>query len=274
MTSRPEHPVFQLTQGTAPLLISMPHVGTYVPDELADRMTKDASIVADTDWHLHQLYDFAHELGASVLMATHSRYVIDLNRPPDNSNLYPGRDTTSLCPVDTFDKQPLYQQGQEPDDAEIAARIEQYWRPYHHALAGELQRLHDTHGYAALWDAHSIRCEIPRFFEGRLPDFNLGSADGASCLPEIAREVEAVARAASGYSTILNGRFKGGYITRNYGKPEQNVQAMQLELAQITYMEERPPFAFDEQKAAKLRPHLRAMVETSLREAEAKAETF
>lgn len=253
-------PAFALRQGKSPLLISMPHVGTELPDAYARRMTQYAAPLDDTDWHLEKLYAFATELDASLIVATHSRYIIDLNRPPDNSNLYPGRDTTALCPLDTFDKLALYQPGQEPNDTEIAQRVEQYWRPYHDALATELQRLHSLHGYARLWDAHSIRSTIPRLFEGRLPDLNFGTADGASCRPELADRIMALTRQAQEYSAVLNGRFKGGYITRRYGNPDHGIDAIQLELSQITYMEERPPYAYDEDKAGALQHHLRDMV--------------
>jgi N-formylglutamate deformylase len=250
--------------GTAPLLVSMPHVGTRLPAELAARMTDAAAALPDTDWHLERLYDFLAALGASVLVATHSRYVVDLNRPPDGANLYPGQDTTGLVPVDTFARAPLYRDGAAPTADEVPVRVERYWRPYHQQLARELDRLRVVHGYALLWDAHSIASEVPRFFVGRLPDFNLGTADGASCAREIENAVAAVARQAPGYTAVLNGRFKGGYITRRYGRPTERVHAIQLELAEITYMHEAPPFAFDEVRAARLRPHLRAMIEAML----------
>jgi N-formylglutamate deformylase len=259
---------YRLRQGTRPLLISMPHVGTQVPAEQLHRMTPAAAVVADTDWHLERLYDFAAALGASVLVATQSRYVIDLNRPPNNENLYPGQDTTGLCPVDTFDKEPLYLDGQLPAEPEIQARIAGVWKPYHLALKTELARLQAAHGTVALWDAHSIRSVLPRFFEGRLPDLNLGTADGHSCAPTLAHKVADIAAAAQGYSSILNGRFKGGYITREYGNPGKRIHGVQLELAQVAYMSESYPFDFDEAKANKLRPALRAMLEAMLEEAE------
>ncbi|MBO4121499.1 N-formylglutamate deformylase [Cupriavidus gilardii] len=257
-------PAFKLQRGTRPLLISMPHVGTYLPPSVADRLTDEARTVPDTDWHMDRLYDFARELGASVLMATHSRYVVDLNRPPDNANLYPGQDTTGLCPVDTFDKTPLYANGVGPDETEIFARRDAVWRPYHDALAGELARLRAEHGTIALWDAHSIRSVLPRFFDGKLPDFNLGTANGASCDATLAEEVAKIAADAQGYTSVLNGRFKGGYITRQYGQPAQGVHAIQLELSQCTYMREQYPFDYDEALAGKLQPTLRRMLEAVL----------
>lgn len=252
---------FRFKQGTCPLLVSMPHVGTYLPDALARRMMPIARTVPDTDWHLERLYDFADELGASVLVATHSRYVVDLNRPPDNANLYPGQDTTGLCPIDTFAKQPLYRMSEEPDDTEIRHRVGTYWKPYHAKLQEELARLKKVHGAAFLWDAHSIASQVPRFFEGRLADFNLGTADGASCRPEIGARMIELANDAEGYTSIFNGRFKGGYITRTYGKPADGVNAVQLELSEITYMDEPEPFGYRKDLAQEVRPHLRAMLE-------------
>jgi N-formylglutamate deformylase len=255
---------FTFRAGTTPLLVSMPHVGTHLPPDLAARMTREARILPDTDWHLERLYDFLDALGASVLVATHSRYVVDLNRPPDNASLYPGQDTTGLVPVDTFARAAVYRDGAVPDDAEVALRVERYWRPYHAQLGRELDRLRVAHGYALLWDAHSIASQVPRFFAGRLPDLNLGTAGGRSCAAGIAEPVAAATRSARGYTSVLNGRFTGGYITRRYGQPNARVHAIQLELAEITYMDETPPFAFDPAHAARLRPVLRAMLERML----------
>jgi len=252
---------FTFRAGRTPLLVSMPHTGTHIPDTLAQRMTDVARTVPDTDWHLERLYDFLDSLDVSVLVATHSRYVVDLNRPPDNANLYPGQDTTGLCPVDTFFRQPLYAPGQAPDDAEIAERVERYWNPYHAKLADELAQLKAKHGRALLWDAHSIFSAVPRFFDGTLPDFNLGTAEGRSCASGVGEALLAVAERAPGYRAVLNGRFKGGYITRRYGRPADGVHAFQLELSEATYMEEAAPFGFRDDLAARVRPHLRAMVE-------------
>lgn len=257
--------IFRFRAGTAPLLVSMPHVGTYIPAELASRMTPVAAQLDDTDWHVDQLYDFLESLGASLLVATHSRYVIDLNRPPDGSSLYPGQDMIGLVPLDTARYERLYATGAEPAAAEIARRVEQYWRPYHAKLQGELARIHAAHGYALLWDAHSIASVLPRFFEGKLPDLNLGTAHGASCAPGTGERLLALAERAAEYRAVLNGRYVGGYITRRYGRPQENVQAVQLELAQCTYMEEARPYHFRENLAQRLRPCLKALVEEFLR---------
>ncbi|MFM8589443.1 MAG: N-formylglutamate deformylase [Limnohabitans sp.] len=259
-----DRPAFHFHPGYRPLLISMPHVGTYVPPRLRARLTDAAQQVPDTDWHLEALYGFAQALGASVLVATHSRYVIDLNRPADNANLYPGQDTTGLCPIDTFDKQALYRSPDDlPGPAEIAARCEALWQPYHQQLQQSLQALRTRFGRVALWDAHSIRSQVPRFFQGRLPDLNLGTADGKSCDPRLADTLLALAR-ASGMSAVLNGRFKGGYITRQYGQPEQGIHAVQLEMAQITYMDETPPYRFCTERAAQVQPCLQVLLRAAL----------
>lgn len=254
---------YELAHGTTPLLVSFPHVGTEIPDDIAQRMTVAALLRADTDWHLPQLYDFARELGASTLVARCSRYVIDLNRPPEDTNLYPGQDTTGLVPVDTFHKEPLYA-GATPGAADVAARRERYWRPYHETLARELDRLQREHGVAVLWDAHSIASVLPRFFAGKLPDLNLGTARGASCSNSLQAVVESALQPQRTYSWVANGRFTGGYITRRYGRPRDGIHALQMEMCQCTYMNEAAPFAFRDDLASGMRPVLRAMVEAAL----------
>jgi N-formylglutamate deformylase len=249
---------FKFRAGRTPLLVSMPHTGTYVPPEIKKRFTGVALALPDTDWHLEKLYDFLDEVGASVLVATHSRYVVDLNRPPDNANLYPGQDTTPLVPIDTFHKEALYRSGAEPTESEIAERVETYWKPYHARLAEELARLKEKYDYALLWDAHSIFSKVPRLFAGTLTELNLGTADGRSCGAGIG---EGLMKKVSGYGAVLNGRFKGGYITRSYGDPANGVHAVQLELSEATYMDEAPPFRFKNALAARLRPQLRAFIE-------------
>ncbi|MCW5729515.1 MAG: N-formylglutamate deformylase [Alphaproteobacteria bacterium] len=253
--------IFDLRRGPGPLLISVPHCGIGLMPGLERRLAAPAQALPDTDWHVPRLYAFAEGLGASMISARFSRYVIDLNRPPDGASLYPGQATTGLCPTTLFDGTPLYLPGQEPDEAEIAARREQYWRPYHAALAAELARIRAAHGHALLFDAHSIASRMPRLFEGRLPDLNLGTARGASCPTEIGARLLAAAT-GHGYSAVLDGRFVGGHITRHYGRPAEGVLAVQLELAQIAYMEEGPPFAYDETKASRLVPVLKRILET------------
>lgn len=253
-------PPFRFRQGTRPLLISMPHVGTYLPPPLAARLTDAARQVPDTDWHLERLYDFADALGASVLVATHSRYVIDLNRAPDGASLYPGQSVTGLCPIDSFDNEPLYAAGDVPDAPEIAARRDAIWQPYHDQLAQELARIKAQHGVAALWDAHSIRSVLPRFFDGKLPDLNLGTANGASCDPALAQTLLAIAKRTPGHSAVLNGRFTGGYITRHHGAPDQGVHAVQLEMTQCSYMQEALPFDYLPHLATRVQPAVRRLL--------------
>ena len=256
--------VLRFTEGTTPLLVSVPHAGTHVPPELAERMTARACTLPDTDWHVDRLYAFAAELGAGRLVATHARYVVDLNRPPDGTPLYPGATNTGVCPVETFAGEPIYSAGEALKRAEIESRVAMYWRPYHERLAAELERLRRTFGLAVLFDAHSIRSVAPRLFDGRLPDLNLGTGGGATADPELERRLDRVCSGADGYSSVLNGRFTGGYNTRHYGRPREGMHAVQLELAQLTYMDEDPPYAYDEGRAGRLRPVLRRFVETLL----------
>jgi len=256
--------IYRFTPGTIPLLVSMPHVGTHIPERLAARMTDGARAVPDTDWHVDRLYDFLDALGASVIQATHSRYVVDLNRPPDSAPLYPGAANTGLCPTEQFDGAPIYRPGQSPGDAEVQERLAQFWRPYHERLAAELAALKARHGVALLYEAHTIRSRVPRLFEGRLPDINLGTADGASAADDLAAALLETAGRAAAYTSVLNGRFKGGYITRHYGRPAEAVHAVQLELAQLTYMEEDPPFRFRDDLAAAVRPTLRAILQSMI----------
>jgi N-formylglutamate deformylase len=253
--------IYQFTAGRTPLLISIPHAGTHLPPELEPRLTERALALPDTDWHVPLLYDFAAALGAGVLVATHSRYVIDLNRPPDNQPLYPGARNTELVPLTLFDEGPIYWHGAGPDSVEVEERLERYWRPYHERLAAELAALRDRFGVALLFDAHSIRSVVPRFFEGRLPDLNLGTGNGTSAAPDLAEILLEIASGSADYCAVLNGRFKGGYITRHYGRPDQGVHAVQLELSQRTYMEEEPPFAFRDDLAAGIQPVLRRLVQ-------------
>lgn len=253
----------RLIQGTAPLLISIPHMGVNVPADVKKRMTREGQRLADTDWHVDRLYDFAIGMGASVLMPAYSRYVIDLNRPENDESLYPGQVKTGLCPLETFDGQKIYKDGEEPDAIEKANRIGAYWLPYHDALQAELARIKSVHGHAVLYDAHSIRSVVPRLFDGRLPDLNLGTAKGASCDEKLAQAVLAAASSGN-YSAVLNGRFVGGHITRHYGRPADNIHAIQMELAQVNYMDEET-FAYLSEKAEMLREILRRVI-TSLLE--------
>jgi N-formylglutamate deformylase len=252
-----------LHRGTAPLLVSLPHDGTELPAGIAARMTEQARAVPDTDWHVSRLYAFADELGASILVPRYSRYVVDLNRPPDDASLYPGQNTTGLCPAVRFSGDPVYLPGQEPTTGEIAERVERYWRPYHDALRAELERLRALHGRVLLWEGHSIRgSDLPFLFEGRLPDLNLGTASGASCRPETQARIEAALAAQSRYDWVANGRFKGGYITRHYADPARGIEAVQLETSQRIYMDEDSA-QWDEGLARQARDTIRTLVEAA-----------
>ncbi len=232
--------LFHLRQGTGRLVVSVPHAGTYIPADIAAGMTPAGRAAIDTDWHVDALYKFAHGLGATIIVATHSRNVVDLNRAPDGGKLYPGQAETGICPTETFDGAPLYA-GNAPSPAARAQRVHTYWQPYHDALAACLARTCAAHGHAHLLDAHSIRTRVPRLFDGALPDLNFGTNDGAACTASLAaRVVQSAAELAAdrGFSHVLNGRFRGGYITRHYGRPADGVNAIQLELAQRTYMDD------------------------------------
>jgi N-formylglutamate deformylase len=219
-----------------------------------------ALALPDTDWHVPLLYDFHRDLSASVIIARNSRYVVDLNRPPDGAPLYPGKTETQLCPVRTFADEPVYRPGQEPDADEIRERIHSQWNPYHLKLAEIIETIRNQHGHCVLWDAHSIKSEVPAFFDGRLPDLNVGTADGASCSRSLAECVMRQLRSQSRFSSVLNGRFKGGYITRHYGDPARGVDAIQLEIAQSAYMSEATPQDFDPGMASHLKNMLHPLL--------------
>lgn len=256
--------VFSFHPGATPLVVSVPHAGEHVPAPLGARMTDEATALPDTDWHVHRLYDFAAELGASVLVARCSRYVVDLNRDPQGRALYTGQDETGIVPVTTFDRAPIYRDGQAPEQAEVDARIATFWRPYHDRLAAEIARVRTRHGACVLLDAHSIRSQVPRFFAGTLPDLNLGTRDGASADAGLIRAAMDVLEAAPGFSSVCDGRFRGGYITRQYGRPDTGVHALQLEMAQRVYMDEAPPYGYREDLAERIRPTLRRLLETAI----------
>jgi N-formylglutamate amidohydrolase len=255
-------PLFHLRHGDGRLVVSVPHAGTYVPADIAAGLTSIGRAVTDTDWYVDELYDFVHETDATIIIATHSRTVVDLNRAPDGGKLYPGQAETGICPTETFSGAPLYS-NDPPGEAARAQRIEAFWQPYHAALAATLERVKALHGHARLLDAHSIRTRVPRLFDGALPDLNFGTNAGAACSPPLAaRVIESAAN--RGFSHVLDGRFKGGYITRHYGRPDAGVDAVQLELAQSTYMNEppeiEPPSPFNPARAASLVQILRGLV--------------
>lgn len=248
-------------QGASPLVISFPHVGTDIPDEIAARMSPAALKLDDTDFDQPGLYDFAQALDATTLTPRWSRLVIDLNRPPDNARLYPGQNGTGLIPLETFEGERIY--ATDPGEAETQSRLEAWWRPYHQALSEALATAVERHGYALLWDAHSITGIVPRLFEGTLPDLNLGTADGKACGAEPRAAAWAVCE-GSDFSAVLDGRFKGGFITRHYGRPSLGVHALQMELCKHTHLADDLPARLDEARCARLRPVLKGAIQAAL----------
>jgi len=243
-------------EGELPLLVSVPHDGRQLSSDMQDMMSEAGKSLPDTDWHVAKLYEFVKDLGASLVTANYSRYVVDLNRPADDSALYEGQVATGLCPLRTFDGEEIYA-GEVTIDTEH--RINTYWRPYHEKIEATLVELCATFGYALLWDAHSITSRVPSLFEGELPILNIGTWDGRSCSQTIS---DAVVQAAtsSQYDAVLNARFKGGFITRHFGRPDKNVHAIQLEIAQRAYMDEETT-DYDLEKAPHLRDSLIAMLD-------------
>ena len=257
------HPVYTLHRGTRPLLVSVPHAGREIPESLRPRLVERALAVEDTDWHLDRLYGFARDLGASLLVPRLSRYAIDLNRPPEDTPMYPGVNNTGLVPTTAFTGEPIYRPGAEPDAADVAQRIEAWWMPYHVVLAAEVARLHAAHGHAVLFDGHSIKSELPWLFEGRLHDLNLGTASGASCAPDLRAAAAAVLQSQDRWSVAVDGRFRGGYITRQYGHPAEGVHALQLEMCWSCYLgDEGRPADWDAGFAGEVQPLLRRLLET------------
>lgn len=250
---------FHFTPGSAPLLISIPHAGTHLTPEVASGLSDAALPLSDTDWHIPQLYDFARSLGASILVGQYSRFVIDLNRPSDDKPLYTTA-TTGLYPDTLFDGRATFKPGMMPTDALRQQYLDQIWQPYHQKIQSELARMKQEFGYALLFDAHSIASVIPRLFDGQLPDLNLGTNSGASCSPVLSEMLERICQQQTRFSHVLNGRFKGGYITRAYGQPDMNIHAVQLELTQVNYMEESEPFAYSEAKASELQGLLKPLL--------------
>ena len=246
--------------GNGPLVLGLPHTGTHVPDDIFARLTPLGQTLADTDWHIHRLYDGLLD-GVTTVRANFHRYVIDANRDPSGASLYPGQNTTGLVPMTNFDGEPLWLDA--PDTDEIEARRLAWHAPYHQALEAELVRVRAEHGVAILYDCHSIRSNIPFLFKGTLPDFNIGTNNGETCAAAIETAVADICAAAEGYSSVVNGRFKGGWTTRHYGRPADNVHAIQMELAQSTHLAtETLPFDYDPAKAERLRVHLTSILKS------------
>lgn len=276
MSAPGQHPWLKIARGEAPLVVSIPHAGTDIPEPFGRGLVSPWLARVDADWWLPQLYDFASTLGASVIRTDVSRTIIDVNRDPSGASLYPGQATTELCPVTTFDGAPLYRPGQEPTAADIALRREAYFDPYHAALSAELARLRARHPLVVLYDAHSIRSVVPRLFDGELPIFNIGTNDGRAADPSLARLVEEACDSTTDFSRVTNGRFKGGYVTRSKGQPAAGVHAIQMELATRGYLHEPAgplaeanwPPPYEEAVARPLRAALQRVLGACLRFAE------
>lgn len=250
----------EIRSGGSPVVLGLPHSGTFLPGDILDRLNEQGRILTDTDWHVDRLYDgLLSDL--TTVRATFHRYVIDANRDPAGESLYPGQNTTGLIPLTDFDNKPIWRDGVEPTEDDIGKRLRLFHAPYHAAIAKEIDRVKNQHGVVILYDCHSIRSHCPFLFKGRLPDFNIGDNDGTTCVPQITRAVTDLCRDADGYTHVVNGRFKGGWTTRHYGKPLDNVHAIQMELAQSTHLaSEALPFSYDAAKAARLREHLKSIL--------------
>jgi len=246
---------YSFHSGSIPLLVSVPHDGRHLPKELEEAMTTTGKSMPDTDWHVAELYEFVKDMGAALITATYSRYVVDLNRPADDAALYSGQLATGLCPVQTFAGEEIYR---DKVSIDIDARADRFWHPYHVKISETLAEYRRIYGYALLWDAHSITSRVPRLFDGELPELNIGTWNGHSCSSAISLAVMQAAE-ESPFETVLNGRFKGGYITRHYGRPDNNIHAVQLEIAQRAYMDEATK-RFDDAKASRLRKSLRTLL--------------
>lgn len=249
----------EIKQGTSPVVLGFPHTGTTVPEGIMACLNDNGHELADTDWHVHKLYGGLLTELTTVRTLIH-RYVIDVNRGPEDQSLYPGKNTTSLCPTTDFDGKPIYLVDKEPEPSQIQRRKIEFHQPYHDALQAELSRVKSIFGFVILFDCHSIRSRIPFLFEATLPDFNIGTNTGTTCDPTIEKAVVEVCKNADSFSHTVNGRFKGGWTTRQYGRPEINQHVVQMELAQSTYMQEKPPWAYDPSKADRLRIHLKTIL--------------
>ena len=252
--------VYTITEGDSPIILGQPHGGTHLPDEIYTRLNRRGQGLDDTDWHINRLYD-GLLAEATVVQSNIHRYVIDANRDPSGVSLYPGQDTTTLCPTTDFDGKPIWASGQEPSEDEIQSRCKTFHAPYHAALTEQIARVQAIHGVAILFDCHSIRSNIPFLFDGTLPVFCIGTNNGDTCTAAIETATQGHCAKADGYDMVTNGRFKGGWTTRHYGQPATGVHAIQMELAQRTYMHEVAPWAYAVDRADRLRPVLAGILQ-------------
>lgn len=265
LESKAAPPDYIYHEGDAPVVLTLPHVGTHIPRDIAEDMTLEGREMPDNDQHLETLWRFAREKGVTTLQGNWCRYVVDLNRDPDGRELYEGMQNTELCPLLRYDNHRIYNTAADPDAREITHRIPRYWQPFHARLIAALAKKRKKHGYVILLDAHAVKSEIPRLFEGRLPDINIGTNDGRSADPALADALMAcLHRRGDQYSSILNGRFIGGFITRHYGVPAAQIHAVQILLAKKIYMQEAPPYALHAGLAERLQPFLEEFLDTAL----------
>ncbi len=253
--------MIEVQQGSGPIVLGLPHTGTDLPEDVYETLNDRGREMADTDWHIHRLYSGLLDQVTTVRTPVH-RYAIDVNRGPQDESLYPGQNTTGLCPLTDFDGQPIYRDGCAPDAEQVENRRLQYHQPYHQALSTELSRVQALHGCAILYDCHSIRSHIPYLFAGKLPDFNIGTNSSTSCAESVEKAVYEICISAPEYGVVLNGRFKGGWTTRHYGQPQAGIHAIQMELAQSTYMTETAPWTYDITKADRVRDYLSNILNT------------
>jgi formiminoglutamase len=251
--------IIDVIKGTSPIILAFPHGGIDMPSMVHDNLNDNGRHLSDTDWHIRRLYDGLLD-NATYVEAKFHRYIIDANRDPDDVSLYPGQNTTGLCPLSDFDGKAIWKSGYTLDVHETSARRVAFHGIYHTALQDEIDRIKSIYGGAVLYDCHSIRCEIPFLFDGKLPDFNIGTNNSNSCAAEFEQSVLDDCKAATAYKHVVNGRFKGGWTTRHYGKPENNIHAIQMELNLGAYADETAPWAYDDKKAIRLRPILKTIL--------------
>jgi formiminoglutamase len=250
-------------KGDQPIIISIPHAGQRLLASQNEDLIDPRAALDDTDHFVDRLYDFAFDMGISLIRSDMSRLVIDLNRDPEGVSLYPGRSTTGLVPTTDFKGLILYHEGKEPDNLEIRQRLIDYYHPYHEAIRQEINRLRIKFGRVILYDAHSVRSVLPWLFEGGLPLFNIGTNAGSTCSPAL---TEAVIKVC-GPDSVINGRFKGGYITRHYTNLNNGIETIQMELSKRGYMDEERTL-WDDGRALALQKTLKTIMTICLKHAQ------
>ncbi len=240
-----------------PILVSVPHAGILFPKEVLEKMDPEkAAFPEDTDWFVDQLYGFCSEMGITMIVANYSRCVVDLNRDPNNIPLYKdGRVITDVVSVTDFNGAPIYKDEYKPNETEIQNRLDHYFFPYHHKIEEILADLKKEFGVALLFDAHSIKKNVPGIQKDDFPQVILGDNDETSAHPEL---IQTAVESLSGKSFNFshNFPFKGGFITRSFGKPEQNIHALQLEMTKTNYMNDSET-EYDLERAEKIQQILK-----------------